>query len=101
MLFKVRSFCFPGSPTFLTSSSLEVQQAQVQVDHLVSLAIPVCILQVDLTLVGVAVGHVGHCNHVVLFAGDADFTSTSINHVLMEVLAKELAAVGEDFHNLL
>ena len=84
----------------LLACSLETEQAQVQVDHLAAFPVPIGILQVHLALVGVAVGDVGHCHHVVLVAADTDLVSAAIDHVRGEFLIKEPGAIGKYFHDL-
>lgn len=82
-------------------SSLELEQAKIEVDHLAALSLEVKLLQVDLALVGVAVSHVGHAHHVVFFAVDTDLTGATIHVFLAELLSLELSTVGEDLYDFL
>ena len=57
--------------------------------------------KVDLTIKSMTVGHEGHCDHVVLFAGNSNFAGAAINLLDIELFALVQSDVGEYFHNLL
>ena len=74
--------------------SLEVEQGQVKVDHLVALSLNVEVFEVDNALVSVAVSDVAHRDHIVFFTAYTDLTSASIHHLNVEFLVLELVAIS-------
>ena len=80
--------------------SLEVEEVQIQINHLAALTIDIKLLKVDLAVVGVAVSDVCHRYHVVFFAPNCDFAGAAIDILNIELFSEELSAVAKYLHDL-